>query len=83
MFLITLIKNIIIIILVYFVWSAYENEAYSANQENQYCNIETTLIRTIDENGNTIDERNEEVVKCDDGVKNILQDAGIAKDCKY
>ena len=78
-----MIKNIVIIVLAYFVWSAYEDGAYSANQENQYCNIKTTLIRTLDENGNLISEENKEVVECDDGVKHILQDAGIAKDCKY
>ncbi len=78
-----MIKNILILVFGYFVWLAYFDEAHSANQENQYCNIETTLIRTVDENGNTISQKNEEVVKCDDGVKNFLQDAGIAKECKY
>ena len=42
-----------------------------------------TMITISDENGNTISQKNEEVVKCDDGVKNFLQDAGIAKECKY
>ena len=60
-----MIKNILILVLGYFVWLAYFDKAHSANQENQYCNIETTLIRTVDENGNTINEKNEEVVKCD------------------
>jgi len=78
-----LIKNIIILILGTLVWFAYTEEAYSANQEDQYCDIKTTLIRTVDENGNTISEKNEEIVECDDGVKDFLQDAGIAKDCKF
>ena len=78
-----MIKNIIIIVLGYFVWFAYFDEAHSASQENQYCDIKTTLVRTLDENGNLISEENKEVVECDDGVKHILQDAGIAKDCKY
>ena len=78
-----MIKNIIIIALGYFVWLAYFDEAYSANQENQYCDIKTTLIRTVDENGKVISENNQEIVECNDGVKHFLQDAGIAKECRY
>ena len=78
-----MIKNIIILILGTLVWFAYTEEAYSANQEDQYCDIKITLVRTVDENGNIINEKNEEVVKCDDGIKHFLQDAGIAKECKY
>ena len=78
-----MIKNIIILILGALVWFAYTEEAYSANQEDQYCDIKITLVRTVDENGNIINEKNEEVVKCDDGIKHFLQDAGIAKECKY
>ena len=76
-------KNIIILILGFLVWVAYNDEAHSANQENQYCDIKTTLIKTVDKDGKTISEENKEIVECDDGVKHFLQDAGIAKDCKY
>ena len=41
-------KNIIILILGFIVWFAYNDEAHSVNQENQYCDIKTTLIRTVD-----------------------------------
>ena len=78
-----MIKNIIILILGVLVWFAYTEEAYSANQEDQYCNIKTILIRTVDEKGKVISEKNEETVECDDGVKDFLQDAGIADDCRY
>ena len=78
-----MIKNIIILILGFFVWYAYIDEAHSVNQENQYCDIKTTLVRIVDENGNTISEKNEETVECDDGVKDFLQDAGIADDCRF
>ena len=78
-----MIKNIIILILGFLVWFAYIDEAHSVNQENQYCDIKTTLIRTVDQDGNTLSEKNEEIVQCDDGVKDFLQDAGIADDCKY
>ena len=62
-----MIKNIIILILSALVWFAYTEEAYSANQEDQYCDIKTTLIRTVDEKGKVISEKNEETVQCDDG----------------
>ena len=78
-----MIKNIIILILGALVWLAYTEEVYSANQEDQYCDIKTTLIRTVDEKGQVISEKNEETVQCDDGVKDFLQDAGIADDCRY
>ena len=78
-----MIKNIIILILGFLVWFAYIDEAHSVNQEDQYCNIKTTLVRTVDENGNTISEKNKEIVECDDGVKDFLQDAGIADDCRF
>ena len=78
-----MIKNIIIIVLGYFVWLAYFDVAHSANQENQYCDIKTSLIRTVDENGKVISEKNQEIVECNDGVKHFLQDAGIAKECRY
>ena len=78
-----MIRNIIILILVILVWFAYIEEGYTADQDNQYCNINTTLIRTIDQNGNIINEQTEEKVVCDDGVKDFLQDMGIAKSCNY
>ena len=43
-----MIKNIIIIVLGYFVWLAYFDEAHSASQENQYCDIKTTIVKTVD-----------------------------------
>ena len=78
-----MIKNILIIVLGYFVWLAYFDEAHSANQENQYCDIKTTIVKTVDKDGKTVNEESKEIVECDDGVKHILQDAGIAKDCKF
>ena len=48
---------------------------------DQYCNIETTTIRVVDQTGNTIEEKTEEIVKCNDGVKDFLFDMGIADSC--
>ena len=78
-----MIKNIIILVLGFLVWFAYTEDALSTNQENQYCDIKTTLVQTIDKSGKIINEESKEIVECNDGVKHILQDAGIAKDCKF
>lgn len=49
---------------------------------DQYCNIETTTIRIVDQAGNTIEERTEEKVICEDGVKDFLHGYGIADSCQ-
>ncbi len=78
-----MIRNLLIIVLGYLVWLAYFDQAHSKNQENQYCDIKTKLIKTFDDNGKVISEKNLEVVECNDGLKHILQDAGIAKECRF
>ena len=40
-------------------------------------------IDTVDKEGKTVNEESKEIVECDDGVSHFLQDAGIAKNCKY
>ena len=50
---------------------------------DQYCNIEITIIRIIDENGVTIEEKTEEKVVCNDGVKDFLHGMGIAESCEF
>ena len=51
--------------------------------DNQYCNIKTTTIKIIDKNGNIVDEKTEEKVVCDDGVKDFLHGMGIADNCHF
>ena len=48
---------------------------------NQYCDIETTTIRVVDQNGSVIEEKTEEIVKCDDGAKDFLHGMGSADSC--
>ena len=43
-------------ILGFLVWFAYTEDALSTNQENQYCDIKTTLVQTIDKSGKVINE---------------------------
>ena len=48
---------------------------------DQYCDIELTTIRDVDQSGNIIEEKTEEKVVCSDGVKDFLFDMGIADSC--
>jgi hypothetical protein len=50
---------------------------------NQYCNIKTTHIRVVDIKGNIVEEKTEEKVECEDGVKDFLHGMGIAESCQY
>jgi len=50
---------------------------------DQYCDVTTTTIRIVDQNGNVIEEKTEEVVHCEDGVKDFLHGMGIAETCKF
>ena len=77
-----MIKNLIIIVLLVLLYFSNITESVSKEQ-NQYCNIETTLIKTVNENGQLIKEETEEKVVCNDGVKHILKEAGIADSCNF
>ena len=50
---------------------------------NQYCNIKTTHIKVVDSKGNIVEEKTEEKVECEDGVKDFLHGMGIAESCQY
>jgi hypothetical protein len=50
---------------------------------DQYCNIKTETVITKDTSGNVIDSKTIEKVVCEDGVKDFLHGAGIAKNCQY
>ena len=50
---------------------------------DQYCDIELTTIRVVDQSGNIIEEKTEEKVVCSDGVKDFLHGMGIAESCEF
>ena len=61
----------------------FMNQAHAGGPWNdQYCDIETTQIRVIDQSGNIIEEKTEEKVTCNDGAKDFLFDMGIADSCQ-
>ena len=49
---------------------------------DQYCDVETTQIRVIDQQGNIIESKVEEKVVCNDGAADFLFDMGIADSCQ-
>ena len=49
---------------------------------NQYCDVEVTKIKVVDQQGNVIDNQTEEKVVCNDGAKDFLHGMGIANSCQ-
>ena len=50
---------------------------------NQYCDIKLTTIRIVDQNSVVTEEKTEEKVVCEDGVKDFLHGMGIAESCLF
>tara|TARA_R100000027_G_C2242150_1_gene92337 strand:+ start:620 stop:988 length:369 start_codon:yes stop_codon:yes gene_type:complete len=49
---------------------------------NQYCDVEITKIKIIDQDGNVIENQTEEKMICNDGASDFLFDMGIADSCQ-
>ena len=49
---------------------------------NQYCDVEITKVRVIDQQGNVVQNLTEEKVVCNDGASDFLFDMGIADSCE-
>ena len=49
---------------------------------DQYCDVETTQIRVVDQDGNVLESKVEEKVVCSDGAKDFLHGMGIASSCE-
>ena len=79
----TILKLIALALLTLVIVFTYINKASAGGPwSDQYCNIDTTTIKVVDQNGKIIDERTEEKVVCSDGVKDFLHESGIAKSCQ-
>ena len=48
---------------------------------DQYCDVEVTQIRVVNEAGDVIEIQTEEKVVCNDGASDFLFDMGIADSC--
>jgi len=50
--------------------------------DNQYCDVEVTKIKVIDQQGNVVENLTEEKMVCNDGASDFLFDMGIADSCE-
>ena len=48
---------------------------------DQYCDVEITKVKVVDQQGNVLENLTEEKVICNDGASDFLFDMGIAKSC--
>tara|TARA_Y100000592_G_scaffold100585_1_gene181332 strand:+ start:1977 stop:2345 length:369 start_codon:yes stop_codon:yes gene_type:complete len=49
---------------------------------DQYCDVEITKVRVIDQQGNVVENLTEEKLVCKDGASDFLFDMGIAESCE-
>ena len=79
-----IIKLILLVMLTLFVMTFYLVTYANAGGpwNNQYCDVEVTKIKIIDQQGNIVDSKTEEKVTCDDGASDFLFDMGIAETCE-
>ena len=49
---------------------------------DQYCDVEVTKIKVIDQQGNVVENLTEEKLVCNDGASDFLHDMGIADSCE-
>jgi len=79
----TIVKLIALVVLTLVIVLTYINRAKAGGPWiDQYCDIETTTIRVVDQSGNVIKELTEEKVICKDGVSDFLHGYGIADHCQ-
>ena len=79
----TIVKLIALVVLVLIIVLTYINKAEAGGPwVDQYCDIKTTTIRVVDQNGIVLEEKTEEKVVCQDGAKDFLHGFGIADNCQ-
>ena len=49
---------------------------------DQYCDVEVTKVRVIDQQGNVVENLTEEKLVCKDGASDFLFDMGVAESCE-
>jgi hypothetical protein len=77
-------KLILLVMITLFVMTFYLVTYANAGGpwNNQYCDVEITKIKVVDQQGNVIDNLTEEKVVCNDGASDFLFDMGIADSCQ-
>jgi hypothetical protein len=73
----------LVMLLIFLIFFALGSTAQAGGPwNNQYCDIEVTKIKVIDQDGNVIQNLTEEKVVCEDGAKDFLHGMGIADSCQ-
>ena len=79
----TIVKLIALVVLTLGIVLTYINKSEAGGPwVDQYCEIETTTKRDVDQNGIVLQEKTEEKVVCQDGAKDFLHGFGIADSCQ-
>ena len=78
----TILKSVVLAVITLVLMFNYVEKAEAGGPwSNQYCDVEITQIRVIDQQGNVIENRTEEKMVCNDGASDFLFDMGIADSC--
>jgi len=78
-----IIKIIVIALLVFAMKLFWLGKAEAGGPwSDQYCDVEITKIRVVNEQGEVLEDKTEEKVVCNDGASDFLFDMGIAKSCQ-
>ena len=80
----TIVKLIALVVLTLIIVLTYINKSQAGGPwHDQYCDIEITQIKIVNEQGEVLENRTEEKVVCQDGVKDFLHGMGIADSCVF
>ena len=65
------------------IMTMWSNQAKAGGPwSDQYCDIETTKVKVVNEKGEVIKNLTEEKVVCKDGANDFLFNMGIAENCE-
>ena len=77
------VKILVIAIIIFAMKIFWLSKAEAGGPWNdQYCDVEVTQIRVVNEAGDVIEQKTEEKVVCNDGASDFLFDSGIADSCQ-
>ena len=79
----TILKFVALVFITLVIVLTYTQRAEAGGPwHDQYCDVEITKIRVVDQSGQVIEERTEEKMTCSDGAKDFLHGMGIADSCQ-
>ena len=69
-------------ILFYFMFAVGSKALAGGPWSDQYCDVEITKVKVVDQSGTVLQNLTEEKLVCEDGVKDFLHGYGIADSCQ-